>query len=394
MSRPRSVEAEKPSSGGSASPRTGSAFVAALMRSARSPACGPIVGAIVLVAIFRGLSSSMLGSQEVSAATSLASAIGVVAIGAAFLMISGEFDLSVASVFAFAQILWAEFLTAHHMQPVLAFVIVILVAAGIGLVNGGVTVIFGIPSFVVTLAMFLAVNGISLIISGGNTLEYYGTSKIISTFGASINGYIAAPFVWFVGIALVGWFVLERTRYGNWSRSVGASPGVAFAMGIPVRKTKTINFVACAVLAAFSGCAQFAAFGSASAVNGSDYELYAIAAAVIGGTSLFGGIGSIIGVFFGALIVGVLESGFVLVGVPGAWYEAAIGGVLVLAVIVNARLAGERWPGLRSWRPLRGIGAIARPPDESRPLEDGGAPGSRPTRMVPSVLARKRANGD
>jgi ribose/xylose/arabinose/galactoside ABC-type transport system permease subunit len=110
-------------------------------------------------------------------------------------------------------------------------------------------------------------------------------------------------------------------------------------MGVRTRRVKTFNFVLCSMCAALSGMLQFASYGAASAQDGQDYELLAIVAAVIGGTSLFGVTGTIIGTFIGALILGMLQAGLILVGVPGDWYEPLIGVILVVAVIVNVRLS-------------------------------------------------------
>jgi ribose/xylose/arabinose/galactoside ABC-type transport system permease subunit len=145
--------------------------------------------------------------------------------------------------------------------------------------------------------------------------------------------------LWFVALTIGLWFLLERTAYGNWSSSSGGRAGVARAMGVRTRRVKTVNFMLCSSCAALSGMLQFASYGAASAQDGQDYELLAIVATVIGGTSLFGVTGTIIGTFIGALILGMLQAGLILIGVPGSWYEPLIGVILVVAVIVNVRLS-------------------------------------------------------
>jgi simple sugar transport system permease protein len=303
-------------------------------------AFGPLLGTIVLVAVFGSMKGSLFFSaQEISGFTALGSSIGIVAIGAGFLMISGEFDLSVASVFALAQVILGKLLNAG-VNDLLALVVVFAVAGAIGLANGLITTRFGIPSFITTLASYLALGGINLILTQGNTILYFGGGFVKPVFGGQVDQYISAPLLWWIGVTFGVWYLLEQTRYGNWSRAAGGRAGAAFAMGVPARRVKTTNFVICASLAALSGVAQFASYGAASASNGQDYELYAIVAAVIGGTSLFGAIGSVPGIFLGGLILGLLQTGLVLVGVPGEWYTALIGGVLVAAVILNVRLSG------------------------------------------------------
>lgn len=301
---------------------------------------GPVIGLAALVIVFGALSNHLFSSQQLNGITSLGASIGVVAIGVTFLMISGEFDLSVGSVFAISAVLFGKFLNASGFEPWLAFLAVIAIAAGIGAINGIVTTRFGIPSFIATLATLLVVQGVDLSISGGNTILFFGHSSVISVLGGTIpHTTLGMRVFWFLVLTVLVWFVLERTRYGNWVAAAGGRTGVARAMGVPTKRVKVTNFVVCSSFAALAGMMQFASYGAASAQDGQDYELLAIVAAVIGGTSLFGVTGTVIGSFVGALILGLLQAGLILVGVPGSWYEPLIGVILVLAVIVNVRLA-------------------------------------------------------
>jgi len=300
---------------------------------------GPMIGLVALIAVFGVMSNHLFSRQEINGVTALASSIGIVAIGVTFLMISGEFDLSVGAVFALAAVVFGK-LVNGGLPIGLALLAVLALAAGIGCANGIVTTRFAIPSFITTLAALLIVQGIDLVVSGGNTILFFGHSTITSVLGGTIpHTTIGNRVLWFVGLTALLWFVLERTSYGNWVSAAGGRAGVARAMGVPTRRVKLINFVVCSMFAALAGIMQFASYGAASAQDGQDYELLAIVAAVIGGTSLFGVTGTIIGTFIGALILGLLQTGLILVGVPGSWYEPLIGAILVVAVIVNVRLS-------------------------------------------------------
>jgi simple sugar transport system permease protein len=300
---------------------------------------GPFVGFITLVVVFGNMSSHLFSRQQLTGITSLSASIGIVAVGVTFLMMSGEFDLSVGAVFALSAVVFGKFIS-NGINPWLAFPAMLAIAACIGLVNGLVTTSFGIPSFITTLASLLVVQGIDLVISGGNTILFFGHSSIMTFLGGSIpHTTLDKRVLWFVGLTLVLWYVLERTAYGNWSSASGGRAGVARAMGVRTRRVKMINFMVCSTCAALSGILQFSSYGAASAQDGQDYELLAIVAAVIGGTSLFGVTGTIIGTFIGALILGMLQAGLILIGVPGSWYEPLIGMILVVAVIVNVRLS-------------------------------------------------------
>jgi len=301
---------------------------------------GPLVGFGVLVLVFGTMSDHLFSRQQVNGITSLSASIGIVAVGVTFLMISGEFDLSVGAVFAISAVVFGKLISDHGVSPWLAFPAVLALAAGVGLVNGVVTTQFGIPSFITTLAMLLVVQGVDLVISGGNTILYFGDSSFMHALGGTIpHTTLEYRVLWFVGLTIALWFLLERTAYGNWSSSSGGRAGVARAMGVRTRRVKMANFMLCSCCAALAGMLQFASYGAASAQDGNDYELLAIVAAVIGGTSLFGVTGTIIGTFIGALILGMLQAGLILIGVPGSWYEPLIGVILVVAVIVNVRLS-------------------------------------------------------
>lgn len=330
---------------------------------------GPIVGLVTLVIIFSALSGHLFETQQIAAVTSLSSGIGIVALGVTFLMISGEFDLSVGAMYGLAAVVFGKLIGPQHTAPILALLIVLGIAVVVGLVNGIITTIFEIPSFIATLAALLILQGINIVVSGGDTVLFFGHSAVVGALGGQVGGRaLAAPMLWFAGLTLVLWLVLERTVYGNWTVAAGGRAGVARAMGVPARRVKLTNFVLSSTCAAIGGLTHFASYGSASATDGQQYELYAIVAAVIGGSSLFGVTGTMIGTFLGALILGLLQTGLVLVGVSGSWYTPLIGVILVIAVIVNVRLANFNLGALlrrMSFQPgPSGVGALATPAKE------------------------------
>jgi ribose/xylose/arabinose/galactoside ABC-type transport system permease subunit len=139
-------------------------------------------------------------------------------------------------------------------------------------------------------------------------------------------------------IALVFWFTLTRLRYGNWTFAAGGGVRPARAMGVPTGRIKRTNFVLSAFLAGLAGCMQFSYLHGVTQAQGQNYELLAITAAVLGGTSLFGGSGTIPGSIIGAFLLATIQIGLVLIGVPGSFYITFIGVMLVLVVIANVRL--------------------------------------------------------
>ncbi len=300
---------------------------------------GPLVGLVIMDVIFQLKSGVFFTASNLTGVTTIASSVGIVGIGVTFLMIAGEFDLSVGGMFAFAPIVMGKLIVDHGLNEWLAFFLCLAMAAAIGFANGLVTLRFGIPSFITTLGSLFILDGVNLILTGGQQVEYFGQSSLFPILGGQIGtGPVYASLVWLFFFAAVFWFVLQRTRYGNWTFAAGGRGGIARAVGVPVYRVKAINFCLAAVLAGFAGCTEFAYLGSVASGQGDKMELYAIVVAVVGGTSLFGVTGTIIGTVIGALILSSLETGLVLIGAPGSLYTSLIGTILIVAVIVNVRL--------------------------------------------------------
>jgi len=214
-----------------------------------------------------------------------------------------------------------------------------VLAACVGVVNGLVTTIFGIPSFITTLGMFFVLQGLNNLLISGHQLIMFDPSLAMSMLGAKVGDTpFYTPLLWMFVIATIFWFVLTRLRYGNWTYATGGKVGPAKAMGVPTGKVKRINFIVSAVFAGLAGCMQFAYIRGVTQGQGQNYELLAITAAVLGGTSLFGGTGTIWGSVIGAFLLATIQIGLVLIGVPGSFYVTFIGIMLVIVVIANVRL--------------------------------------------------------
>jgi simple sugar transport system permease protein len=225
------------------------------------------------------------------------------------------------------------------MNDWLALLIALGFAISVGLVNGFVTTRFGIPSFITTLGMFFVLQGLNNLLISGHQLIMFDPSAAMTLLGAKIGSTpFYMPLIWMFLIAAVFWFVLTRLRYGNWTYATGGKVGPAKAMGVPTNRVKRINFVISAFFAGLAGCMQFAYLRGVTQAQGQNYELLAITAAVLGGTSLFGGTGTIWGSIIGAFLLSSIQIGLVLIGVPGSFYVTFIGVMLVIVVIANVRL--------------------------------------------------------
>jgi len=306
------------------------------------PEIGAFVGLLIVFAGFSLTATRFLTSDSLASILTVAAELGIVSAGITFLMISGEFDLSVGSVLGVAAMVFA--LTAKAGWPLfLGWIFALLASAGIGFLNGFITVRTGIPSFITTLGTMMFWRGILLAVTGGFPVSYFPSRTPTMFF--VLNGCFAGQFrtsaLWFLGIILLLNVILVRTRYGNAVYATGGNRDAARVLGVATDKVKLVNFIISALLAGLAGCIQFARFLSVDPMRGQGLELEAIAAAVIGGTLLTGGAGNLIGTLFGVLLVGMVRSGLVQAGAPAYWYQAFVGVIVVVAVVVNTNL--RRW---------------------------------------------------
>lgn len=298
---------------------------------------GAILGFVSVFLIFSIISKNFLTASNFVSIFTISAELGIVTIGITFLMISGEFDLSVSSVFAVVPMFVILF-TQNGIPVVIAFLLAMIIAGLIGYANSLVTIKFEIPSFITTLGMQMFWRGILLAITGGFPLYYKASKSFIYLFGGRIFGNLRISGFWFILIVIVFSIILTNTRYGNWVFATGGNPRVAKALGVDAARVKMINFIVAAMLAGFAGMANLGRFKIVDPTLGVGMELEAIAAAVIGGTFLKGGYGSIIGAFIGAFLIGMVQNGLILAGAPPYWYRAFIGIILVIAAIINMRI--------------------------------------------------------
>ena len=259
--------------------------------------------------------------------------LAILATGVGLLMIAGEFDLSVGSTFALSAYLMAMSFNAGLPAP-LAVLIALGMGAAIGLINALITLKANIPSFIATLGGMMFWRGILLAISGGQPRSFHPGPFMKGLFAGSL-GPIQAQFVWAIAVAFLGYLLLERHRLGNHIFAVGGNRDSAVAIGVDPFGVKLACFVIVGVLAAFAGVVSTVRVPSVSPEQGAGMELQAIAACVIGGLSLMGGKGSVVGIFLGTSLLFTITSALLLLRVPGTFLNMFIGLLIVVAVIFN-----------------------------------------------------------
>ena len=338
--------------GGTASPphKVGAGMRLIIRRLIARPEFGPFVLLVIELVVFTAINPSFLSIQNISNTLAFTVELGLIALAMTLLMTSGEFDLSVGSVFGFSPVLmWTLFNTGVTSLEV-AFLLAIVTALLIGLVNGLFVTKLKIPSFLVTLGMLLVVRGTALYITDGFpqrtwSAEGQWLAQVL------VGDFYVGPFriymslFWFAGAAIILGYILTQTKAGNWIQASGGNPQAARARGVNVNRTKILLFMLSAAMAALAGVISSIRTSAANPNSGTGYELEVIAMVVIGGTALIGGRGTIIGTVIGIFILRVMRNGIVLIGVPGLAYNIFIGAIILGMMALHSWLERRHQTG-------------------------------------------------
>jgi simple sugar transport system permease protein len=284
----------------------------------------------------------------------VAAELGILSVTVALLMIGGEFDLSIGSIIGGAGMVIAILTVQFHWNIWPAIGASLLLTLVVGAINGLLVVRTKLPSFIITLGSLFIIRGLTIAetrrITGrtqvGGIKDVAGYHSAMNFFAsvlkikdpASTRGLDASfpiSIFWWLFIAAVATYILLRTRPGNWIFGIGGDPNAARNVGVPVDRIKILLFMATAASAWLVATIQVISSGSADTLRGQYREFYAIIAVVIGGTLLTGGYGSALGAVFGALTVGMVQQGIVFTGVDSDWFQVFLGGMLIVAVLVN-----------------------------------------------------------
>jgi ribose transport system permease protein len=297
------------------------------------PELGVLVPLVICTLLFFGVRHSFLGSNSVASMLRAMAFVGLIAVGQTWLMIAGEIDLSVGSVAGLCAV------TSSWLMKVSGWPVEAGLAAGIllgcvaGLINGIVAVRFGIPAFIATLGMLYIARGFNYLLCRGYPI--YPIPDSLKTFGRAEPLGLSWAFLIFVGAVLIGDFCLRKTVFGRMVYATGGNKEVARIAGINTDWVKLSCYILTGALAGFAGMLLMAQLNVGQPEIGVGWELDVIAAVVIGGVSLFGGIGTVTGTFLGLMIMQVVRSGLVVTGVSTHWQTVAVGAIMILAVGVD-----------------------------------------------------------
>lgn len=260
---------------------------------------------------------------------------GIIAVGMTFIIITGGIDLSVGSLLALSAVIATSFAHPDEWPLIVPVCLGLLVGLAGGMVNGILIAKKRMAPFIVTLGMMTVARGLALVYTNGRPV--INLSDGYNKIGGGYFAGIPIPVLVFVAIVAIGAFLLHYTRFGRYTFAVGGNELAAKVSGIKTDKVKISMYAITGALAGLAGVVLSSRVMSGSASTGQGYELDAIAAVVIGGTSLSGGIGTIAGTVVGALIIGVMNNGLDLMNVSSYWQLIAKGLIIVLAVMLDKK---------------------------------------------------------
>jgi len=333
-----------------------------IRRLASRPEFGALMGALLVFLVFAvlGYGGGFVRWTGIAGYLEIAAQIGILGATVTLLMIAGEFDLSVGAMIGASGIFLALLMSEWGVPPPIAVALTFAFALGAGALNGWLVIKTRLPSFIVTLASQLILRGGTIALTRAitsqtivNVPDDAKTSPFLGIFTANVltipgppDAKFNAEILWWIGVVIVASWVLMRTRFGNWIFAVGGSAQAARYVGVPVSRVKILLFMATAASAALYACITVPSVGSANVLNGTNKEFEAIITAVVGGTLLTGGYGSVIGSALGAFILGATNLGIFYAGINTDWYNVVLGLLLLLAVLVNTfvlrRASGAR----------------------------------------------------
>jgi ribose transport system permease protein len=290
---------------------------------------GPFMFVLALGAFLTIKSSVFLTSTNISAIFVQMSVIAIIAVGQTMVIITAGIDLSVSTVVALSGVISTMVVVNDHFGIALGMIVGVLVGGAVGLVNGLLVTVVRLPAFIATLGTLSSVGGIALLITNGQPIAAPISFDVL---GDSHIGPVATPIVVMALVALGGWFILARTTLGRSAYAIGSSYETARLAGIRVNLVLVSIYAIQGLLAGLGGVIVASRVVTGDPSAGANYNLDAIAASVIGGASLFGGEGTVVGALIGALLMELISNGSDLLNISNFWQDFVLGAVIIAAV--------------------------------------------------------------
>lgn len=296
---------------------------------------GPFLGLIILVAIVSILNPAFLEPLNILNLLRQISINALIAFGMTFVILTGGIDLSVGAILALSSALTAGFIVSG-LDPILAIMVGCIIGAILGMINGLLITKGKMAPFIATLATMTIFRGLTLVYTDGNPITGLGSNYAFQLFGRGYFLGIPVPAITMLLTFIVLWVLLHKTPFGRRTYAIGGNEKAALISGIKVPRVKIMIYSLAGFMSALAGAILTSRLNSAQPTAGTSYELDAIAAVVLGGTSLSGGRGRIVGTLIGVLIIGVLNNGMNLLGVS-SFYQSVVKGIVILIAVLLDR---------------------------------------------------------
>ncbi|GAV11624.1 ribose ABC transporter permease RbsC [Paenibacillaceae sp. P-4] len=297
---------------------------------------GPLLGLFILIVIVSILNPSFLEPLNILNLLRQVSINALIAFGMTFVILTGGIDLSVGSTLALSSAFVANMLVAGY-DPILSILAGCLLGGVMGMINGLLVTQGKMAPFIATLATMTIFRGLTLVYTDGNPITGLGDSMTFQLFGRGYQFGIPVPAITMIIAFAVLWVILHKTAFGRKTYAIGGNEKAAIVSGIKVSRVKIMIYSLAGMLSALAGAILTSRLNSAQPTAGTSYELDAIAAVVLGGTSLSGGRGRIVGTLIGALIIGTLNNGLNLLGVSSFYQMVVKGIVILIAVLIDRK---------------------------------------------------------
>ncbi|MFP7450854.1 ribose ABC transporter permease RbsC [Bacillus altitudinis] len=296
---------------------------------------GPFLGLIILVAIVSILNPAFLEPLNILNLLRQISINALIAFGMTFVILTGGIDLSVGAILALSSALTAGFIVSG-LDPILAIIVGCIIGAILGMINGLLITKGKMAPFIATLATMTIFRGLTLVYTDGNPITGLGSNYAFQLFGRGYFLGIPVPAITMLLTFIVLWVLLHKTPFGRRTYAIGGNEKAALISGIKVPRVKIMIYSLAGFMSALAGAILTSRLNSAQPTAGTSYELDAISAVVLGGTSLSGGRGRIVGTLIGVLIIGVLNNGMNLLGVS-SFYQSVVKGIVILIAVLLDR---------------------------------------------------------
>ena len=296
----------------------------------------PFIGLILLVVVISVLNTAFLDLSNLLNLLRQVSINGLIAFGMTFVILTGGIDLSVGSILALSSAFTAILITSG-LDPIVALIVGVLGGFLLGVFNGVLVTFGSMAPFIATLATMTIFRGLTLVITDGNPITDLGDSYLFQLFGKGYFFGIPVPAVTMIIVFIVLAIILQKTTFGRHTYAIGGNEVASKISGIKVNKVKILIYGISGLMSALAGAILTSRLNSVQPTAGTSYELDAIAAVVLGGTSLTGGKGRIVGTLIGVLIIGVLNNGLNLLGVSSFYQQVVKGIVILIAVLIDRK---------------------------------------------------------